>query len=136
MVDIEKCSWEKGVTDAWETIINMLNVLGKDEDISKDERAVMRVVAHALEHTDAVEHTRSRVKVRNLGIEEDDEEEELEVGDVVIDPRGKECVITNTETHIHVICIKDGKTCIWGKKLKDEFKPTGKRIIGVGKVEL
>ena len=135
MVDINKCSWEKGVTDAWETIVNMLNVLGKDKDISKDERAVMRAVAHTLEHTDAVEHTRNYVEVRNLGINEaEEEDEELEVGDVVIDPRGKECVITNTENHIHVIYTKDGKTCIWGNK--DGFKSTGKRIIGVGKVEL
>lgn len=135
MVDINKCSWEKGVTDAWETIVNMLNVLGKDEDISRDERAVMRAIANALEHTDAVEHTRSRVKVRNLGVNEAEaEDEELEVGDVVIDPRGKECVITNMETHIHVICTKDGKTERWGKDTK--FKHTGKHVIGVGKVEL
>lgn len=134
MVDINKCSWEKGVTDGWEAIVNMLNVLGKDEDISRDERAVMRAIAHTLEHTNPVEHTRDYVEVKNLGINET--EEELEVGDVVIDPRGKECVITNTETHIHVICIKDGKTCTWGKEFKDKFKPTGKRIVGVGKVEL
>lgn len=135
MVDINKCSWEKGVTDAWETIVNVLNVLGKDEDISRDERAVMRAVAHTLEHTDAVEHTRNYVEVRNLGINEaEEEDEELEVGDVVIDPRGKECVITNMETHIHVICTKDGMTERWYKDTK--FKPTGKRIIGVGKVAL
>lgn len=135
MVDINKCSWEKGVTDAWETIVNMLNVLGKDEDISRDERAVMRAVAHTLEHTDAVEHTRNYVEVRNLDIKEDaEEEDEVEEGDVVLDPSGNECVITNMETHIHVIYPNNGKTRRWGKDTK--FKPTGKRIIGVGKVAL
>lgn len=130
MVDINKCSWEKGVTDAWETIVNVLNVLGKDKDISKDERAVIRAVAHTLEHTDAVEHTRNYVEVRNLNAEEDD----VEVGDMVLDPNGNECVITNMESLIHVIYPNNGKTRRWGKDTK--FKPTGKRIIGVGKVEL
>lgn len=135
MVDINKCSWEKGVTDAWETIVNVLNVLGKDKDISKDERAVIRAVAHTLEHTDAVEHTRNYVEVRNLGINEaEEEDEELEVGDVVIDPNGNECVITNMENLIHVIYPNNGKTRRWGKDTK--FESTGKRIIGVGKVAL
>lgn len=128
---MDSCSWEKGVEDAWGCVTHMLNTLGKDDDIKADERAVMRAVAHTLETSDPLGFTRSYVEVRNLDA---DDEDGLEVGDVVLDPADNECVITNMETHIHVIYPKNGKTKKWDKDTK--FKPTGKHIIGVGKVEL
>ena len=129
---VNDCSWAKGVEDAWECIINLLNSLGKDEDIKPDERAVMRAVAHTLEHTDAVGHTRSYVGVKNL--KSDDEDKPIEVGDVVLDKSGNECVVTNTDTHIHVIYPQNGKTMKWDKRAK--FEQTGKRVLGMGKVEV
>lgn len=129
---VNDCSWAKGVEDAWDCIINLLNTLGKDKDIKSDERAVMRAVAHTLEHTDAVDHTRSYVGVKNL--KSDDEDKPIEVGDVVLDKSGNECVVTNTDTHIHVIYPSNGKTMKWDKRA--EFKQTGKRVLGVGKVEV
>ena len=132
---ITDCSWEKGAKDAWDCIINLLNSLGKDEDIKSDDRAVMRAVAHTLETTDAVGHTKSFVSMRNLMTEsEEDEDKPIEVGDVVLDKSGNECVVTNTDTHIHVIYPSNGKTMKWDKRA--EFKQTGKRVLGMGKVEV
>lgn len=129
---VNDCSWAKGVEDAWDCIINLLNTLGKDKDIKSDERAVMRAVAHTLEHTDAVDHTRSYVGVKNL--KSDDEDKPIEVGDVVLDKSGNECVVTNTDTHIHVIYPSNGKTMKWDKRA--EFKPIGKRVVGVGRIRI
>ena len=130
---ISNCSWAKGVEDAWECIVNLLNTLGKDDDIKSDERAVMRAVAHTLEHTDAVDHTRSYVGIKNLKIDVK-EDKPIEVGDVVLDKSGNECVVTNTDTHIHVIYPSNGKTMKWDKRAK--FEQTGKRVLGMGKVEV
>lgn len=130
---IVDCSWAIGVEDAWECIVNLLNTLGKDDDIKSDERAVMRAVAHTLEHTDAVDHTRSYVGIKNLKLDVK-EDKPIEVGDVVLDKSGNECVVTNTDTHIHVIYPSNGKTMKWDKRA--EFKQTGKRVLGMGKVEI
>lgn len=61
----QECSWEKGVRDAWECAIHTLDMLGKDTDIPRNERAVMRAIAHTFEHSDAVEFTRSFVEMKN-----------------------------------------------------------------------
>lgn len=122
------CSWEKGVTDAWECIINILDTMGRDGDIKRDERAVIRAVSHTLETSDPIDFTKSYVEVRNA-----EEDEEIEVGDLVLDPSGNECIITNIGTHIHVIYTENLKTHKW--ELGTEFKPTGLRVVGFGKVE-
>lgn len=131
---IGNCSWKKGVTDAWECIIQLLNTLGKDEDIKADERAVMRTIAHSFEHTDVVDHTRSYVEMRNLDADTEEENKPIEVGDVVLDRSGHRCVVTNTDTHIHVIYPQNGKTMKWDKRAK--FTQTGKRVLGLGKAEI
>lgn len=129
----DSCSWEKGVTDAWGCVIHTLNTLGKDEDIKADERAVMRAVAHTLETSDAIGFTRSYVEMKNLTADEE-ADEPIEVGDVVLDPSGNECVITNDDTHYHVIYTSNGKTHKWDKDTK--FEPIGKRVEGVGRIRL
>ena len=130
---VSDCSWAKGVEDAWECIIDMLKMLGKDGDIASDDRTVMRAVARTLENTDAIDHTRSYVGIKNLKIDVK-EDKPIEVGDVVLDKSGNECVVTNADTHIHVIYPQNGKTKKWDKRA--EFKQTGKRVLGVGKVEV
>lgn len=130
---VNECSWAKGVEDAWGCIIDMLKMLGKDGDIASDDRTVMRAVAHTLEHTDAVDHTRSYVGIKNLKVDVK-EDKPIEVGDVVLDKSGNECVVTNADTHIHVIYPRNGKTMKWDKRAK--FEQTGKRVLGMGKVEI
>lgn len=125
---LNSCSWEKGVTDAWECVCHMLNMMGKDHDIKRDERAVIRAVSHTLETSDPIDFTKSYVEFRNA-----EEDEEIEVGDLVIDPSGNECIITNIGTHIHVIYTENLKTHKW--ELGTEFKPTGLQVVGFGKVE-
>lgn len=129
----DSCSWEKGVTDAWGCVIHTLNMLGKDEGIKADERAVMRAIAHTLETSDAIGFTRSYVEMKNL-TEDDEADKSIEVGDVVLDPSGNECVITNDDTHYHVIYTSNGKTYKWNKDTK--FKPIGKRVVGVGRIRI
>ena len=130
---VSDCSWAKGVEDAWECIIDMLKMLGKDGDIASDDRTVMRAIARTLENTNAIDRTRSYVGIKNLKpyVEED---KPIEVGDVVLDPSGNECVITNDDTHYHVIYTSNGKTHKWNKDTK--FKPIGKRVVGVGRIRL
>ena len=128
---IDTCSWKQGAEDAWECIIKMLDIMSTEEDISRDDKCVFRALVHTLENADHIDYTRSYVAVRNIG---EDKEDELEVGDVVLDPAGHECVITNMDTHIHVIYPSNGKTHKWDKDTI--FESTGKHIVGVGKVEI
>ena len=138
---LKGCSWEKGVTDAWECVCNTLNMMGKDKSIKADDRAVMRAMAHTFETSDPIGFTKSYVDVRNIEEDEEDvdyefnysEEDELEVGDLVTDPSGNECIITNIDTHIHVIYTDNLKTHKW--KLDTEFKPTGLKVVGFGRIE-
>lgn len=130
---LKGCSWEKGVTDAWECMCNTLNMMGKDKAIKADERAVMRAMAHTFETSDPIGFTKSYVDVRNIEEGEEDEEDELEVGDLVIDPSGNECIVTNIDTHIHVIYTDTLKTHKW--KLDTEFKPTGLKVVGFGRID-
>lgn len=51
------------------------------------------------------------------------EKVKLHVGDEVIDGSGNACIITNIDTSIHVIYIKNHKTHKWGKNTK--FRKTG-----------
>lgn len=125
------CSWEKGVNDAWDCVVDILMKMGNEDDIKDSDRMIFRAIAHTLEDIDHVDFTRSFVEIRNLDAD-DEEEDELEVGDLVIDPSGNECIITNIGTHIHVIYTDNLKTHKW--KLDTEFKPTGLRVIGMGKV--
>lgn len=138
---LNSCSWEKGVTDAWECMINTLNMMGKDNNIKADDRAVMIAMAHTFETSDPIGFTKSYVDIRNIEEDEEDvdyefnyvEEDELEVGDLVIDPSGNECIVTNIDTHIHVIYTDNLKTHKW--KLDTEFKPTGLKIVGFGRID-
>jgi len=41
-------------------------MLGNDEDIKPEKRAVMRALAHTFSSEDAVEHTKSFVEVRDM----------------------------------------------------------------------
>lgn len=129
----DSCSWEKGVTDAWECVTHTFNLLSTECDFTIEERKVMKAVAHILEDSRPIEQTRVYVETRNHA---DDEEadEPIEVGDVVLDPSGNECVITNDDTHYHVIYTSNGKTYKWNKDTK--FKPIGKRVVGVGRIRL
>lgn len=63
---LDSCSWEQGVKDGWATIIHTLKMLGNDEDIKPEERAVMRALVHTFSAEDAVEHTKSFVEVRDM----------------------------------------------------------------------
>lgn len=129
---MDKCSWEQGVKDAWETIIDVFTLLGNDGVLKANDRVVIRAMADILKTYDYIDATRRYVDAKNL--EEDKEEYVPKEGDVVLDPIGNECIITNIESHIHVIYIKNRKTHKW--ELDTEFKPTGKHVVGIGKIEL
>lgn len=62
----EEAAYKRGVKDGWATIINTLKILGNDEDIKPEERAVMRALVHTFSSEDAVEHTKSFVEVRDM----------------------------------------------------------------------
>lgn len=128
------CSWEKGVQDAWDCVINTIELMSRDCDMKKEDRIVFRALTKALESDDPIDFTRSFVEIRNLEADdEEDEEDELEVGDLVTDPSGNECIVTNIDTHIHVIYTDSLKTHKW--KLDTEFKPTGLKVVGFGRID-
>lgn len=124
------CSWEQGVKDAWGCVTSLIRCFADDDETSEENGAAAYAIAGALEETDPLEYTRAYNEARA----DEPMEDEIKVGDLVIDPNGKECVITNMETHIHVIYPESGKTHKWSRDTK--FKPTGEHIVGVGKVEL
>lgn len=124
----DSCSWEKGVTDAWGCVIHTLNMLGKDEDIKADERAVMRAIAHTLETSDAIGFTRSYVEMKNLTAD-DEADKSIEVGDVVIDADGKERVVIHISKSefVYAINIKDGSDLL--VEIPYSLKKTGGKAV-------
>lgn len=60
------CSWEKGVTDAWESICKMLEMMACDDEIGKEDKVVFRALKDTLENADELSYTRSYVAVRNI----------------------------------------------------------------------
>ena len=138
---VNNCSWEKGVMDAWEAIIDITmgiadSIVSIDGEPFDSDKKCLTALAKVLASKDSVHDTRWYVEERNRGLYEEDEVYIPEVGDIVLDPSGNNCVVTNTDTHIHVLYMDNGKTHKWSKdteftKATDEIK-----VIGIGRLEV
>lgn len=130
-----ECSWEKGVTDTLAMVRDFLKTLSEDEDLPFEGKAAATALLGIASKSDEwfVETVREfNEYVNKLASEEDSKSYVPEVGDVILDPAGNECAVTNTDRNIHVIYTENGKTCKWSKDTK--FKKVGNKSMVFGKV--
>ena len=115
--------WKQGVIDSWNTVLAIIDGLaqnvGKDNTLSSDKE-VLEALHTLLSNHNPVYETEFYIQE----CDEDEEKYEPQTGDICLDPIGNECVIGNTDTHIHVI-YRNKKTHKWDKSA--EFKWTGKK---------
>lgn len=119
----------EGVLELW----NTLNAMVDEKFLKKSEVLPEAYVVDTRKFTDWMLDTLKSCPFELFEADEKCEEKSIEVGDIVLDPSGRKCTVTNTDTHIHVV-YEDGKTHKWKKDAK--FEQTGERakIIGYGEL--
>lgn len=130
----ESCSWQKGVMDAWEYLADTFENFYEECSLF-----AMNAMRDLFVDLDPVSYVKAFVEERSkeqLEREEQEEKYEPQTGDMVTDPSGHECIVLNTDTHIHVVYTNSGKTHKWKKETR--FTKVGEcnipKIIGVGKI--
>lgn len=110
----------EGVRAAWDALNDLID---KEYGIGEDEdgKPIGYEIEHPAEFVALIIDTLKTCPFEIMGNCEEEEEEPperaIEMGDVVLDPSGNKCTVTNADTHIHVI-YENGKTHKWKKTEK------------------
>lgn len=117
----QKCSWEKGVRDAWEYITHMVDKYSGEVGVGE-----MRMIGF-LHDLDPVIYTKDYVDSKNR--EELAKTEPIEVGDVVIGADGKARVVIHISENdfVYAINIKDSSDLL--VEIPYLLKKTGEKAV-------
>lgn len=122
---MQECSWEKGVSDAWECIRRKVDEIYDSNLISWSQGIEgVQVFLHDL---DPVTYTKDYIDSRNK--EELAKTKPIEIGDVVIDADGKERVVIHISENefVYAINIKDGSDLL--VEIPYSLKKTGEKAV-------
>lgn len=106
-------AYEQGRADAWELIKRLLDMGIKDFSETFDGADCLEDIRY-MDIDDIAERMKEY---------EDSCREDIEAGDEVIDPNGLVAIVTNTDTHYHLLYKGNGKT--WKAPKSTKLKKTG-----------